>query len=248
MAKTAKKAQPARRAAPAKPKRTPAQIAATKRMLAARRKQVAAAGKTAARKTTTTAKAVAKKTTTAVTTTARKVAAVARTPINKQTARKAAQVVKHAAKKAKGHAMKKNGIIVRAVLPAAQGAGAAIAVDVAINKLPLPQNVKFGLLRHVVKGAAVLGTAMLLEKAGKKAMAQNVAIGGTAVVIAEAGLALMAQAGVNLGEVGALEEMNAAEVYGDEVAGIDYYEDGMGEVDDDVHLGETIDGEATKLF
>jgi len=67
---------------------------------------------------------------------------------------------------------------------AAIGAAGAIAVDVAMSKLPIPANLTSGPMLPAVKGAIAIGLGMLIGKFGKKrALGKQIAEGGLTVAI-----------------------------------------------------------------
>lgn len=67
---------------------------------------------------------------------------------------------------------------------AAIGAGGALAVDVALAKLPIPANLKAGPALPAVKGAISIGLGMLVSKfAKKRALGKALAEGGLTVAM-----------------------------------------------------------------
>jgi len=65
-----------------------------------------------------------------------------------------------------------------ALMPSAVAAGGAIGVDLVLGYLPIPENLKTGALRHVTRGAASVGVAMLAGLVAKPDTARQVLAGG----------------------------------------------------------------------
>lgn len=68
------------------------------------------------------------------------------------------------------------------------GAAGALAVDVAMQKLPIPANLKTGTAAPIVKGLVGIGIGMLVAKVGKnKALGHKLAQGAVTVSLYNAG-------------------------------------------------------------
>lgn len=74
-----------------------------------------------------------------------------------------------------------------ALVPAAIGAAGAIAVDVAMGYLPIPERFKTGPLRHVTNGLAAVGVGLASGFVLKPEQARQVMNGGLTVAIYKAG-------------------------------------------------------------
>lgn len=98
------------------------------------------------------------------------------------------------------------------------GALGALAVDVAMQKLPIPANLKTGQAAPIVKGLVGIGVGMLVAKLGKnKALGKQLAGGAVTVSLYTAGRQLLAP---TLGLAG----FNDGSLYG--------YNDGLLGIDD----------------
>lgn len=69
------------------------------------------------------------------------------------------------------------------VMGAVPGAVGALALDVVMGYLPLPANLKGGMLSYVVKGAAAVGLGMLASKVVKPATAAKMTEGALTVML-----------------------------------------------------------------
>lgn len=70
------------------------------------------------------------------------------------------------------------------VKTAAIGAVGALAVDIAMTKLPLPLNMQTGIMKNAAQGLVSIGIGMLVSKFGKnKSLGQNLAQGGLTIAI-----------------------------------------------------------------
>jgi hypothetical protein len=69
------------------------------------------------------------------------------------------------------------------LMPAAIGAGGALAVDLAIGNLPLPASMKTGAMLPMVRIAAALGVGMLVGMAGGEEAGSEAAAGGIIVTV-----------------------------------------------------------------
>lgn len=75
------------------------------------------------------------------------------------------------------------GLVHESLKPALIGALGALAIDVVVAKLPLPDSLKVGVIRYPVRAAGAIGLAMLAEKMGMRHdMAVSLARGGLTVV------------------------------------------------------------------
>ena len=74
-------------------------------------------------------------------------------------------------------------------MPAATAAAGAIGIDLLMGYLPLPETMKSGPMRYLVKGAAAIGIGMLLEnmKLVKPQTAQLFTTGALTVAMYDAG-------------------------------------------------------------
>ncbi|MDH5654201.1 MAG: hypothetical protein OEZ39_20280 [Gammaproteobacteria bacterium] len=145
------------------------------------------------------------------------------------------------------------------VIPAATAGAGAVVLDVGYGFLPIPENLKMGPMRHVVKGAAAIGLGMLAGMVVKKPTAEQLATGALTTVFHQAYRDLLAQFAPQIA-LGVYEtELQGLGVY-DESLGyvtppslIDNDEllemDGLGQYDEDVYgMGETYDMEEMEEF
>lgn len=72
------------------------------------------------------------------------------------------------------------------LIPAAQGAAGALALDLALGYLPIPENFKTGALRHVTKGLLAVGIGMGVEKLTSRAAGRAATLGALTVVLHDA--------------------------------------------------------------
>ncbi len=77
----------------------------------------------------------------------------------------------------------KGDIVNRIVMPSVMGATGALALDIAWGYLPIPMNLKTGMLRHVVKGAGAIALGYLTEMVATKATAEQMTRGAMTVVV-----------------------------------------------------------------
>ena len=73
------------------------------------------------------------------------------------------------------------GIINSMVMPAAIAGMGALSLDVAMGYVPLPENLKSGPLRHVVKGVGAIVLGMLVGKVTSKRTGDTMALGALTV-------------------------------------------------------------------
>lgn len=95
-----------------------------------------------------------------------------------------------------------SGLLHSQLIPAAQGAAGALALDLALGYLPLPDNLKTGVLRHFVKAGLAIGIGAVVEKVSTRAMGRAAATGALTVVLHDAIREQVVQhaPGVKLGE------------------------------------------------
>ena len=166
--------------------RSPAQKAATRRMVAANR----------ARRTGGVKRRVKRHHSA--------VAAYAPNPVRRSRARHAISRVKHHVRRYKRNPAGISGGISGMLMQSLQGAAGAIAVNTLLNYIPLPAMMKSGNVKYIAQGVA----GILLGVAGRKVMparlAANMAVGSLTVTLHDAikDLAGSMIPGVNLGGVG----------------------------------------------
>lgn len=118
--------------------------------------------------------------------------------------------------------------IVDQVKGAAVGALGAIAVDLAMSKLPIPATMKSGAMLHVAQGVVSLGLGMLVAKVGKnKKLGMQLAEGGLTVALYAAAKSAV---GDKLGLAG-------YEDLGDDLLGFQDLGDDLLGMDDDYSMG-----------
>lgn len=84
--------------------------------------------------------------------------------------------------------MSVKGIVNDAVMPAATAAAGAIGLDVMMGYLPIPDNLKTGPARYLVKGVGAIGLGMIAQAVGLKAStARAMTTGALTVALYEAG-------------------------------------------------------------
>ncbi len=79
------------------------------------------------------------------------------------------------------------GILKETVIPSAIAAGGALGLDVAMGYLPIPENLKTGPMRHLVKGAGAIGIGMLAAMFLKPKTAELITTGALTVTLHDAG-------------------------------------------------------------
>lgn len=141
------------------------------------------------------------------------------------------------------------GLIKNTVMPSATAAVGAIGLDIIMGYLPLPDALKTGPMRHVVKGAGAIGLGMLAANVVGRKTAEQFTAGAMTVVMYNAGRELASRFMPNL-PLGAYiddDSMEGLGYYGagaaldyDEPGSLmaydSYYDDdmaGMGYMDDD---------------
>lgn len=111
--------------------------------------------------------------------------------------------------------------ITNQLLPAVTAAGGALALDVMWAYVPLPENLKTGPMRHVVKAAGAIGLGMLAGMVMKKDTANQLATGALTVVLhgAMRDMASRFAPAIKLGDVGEFEVSEGVGEYVDESMG-----------------------------
>ena len=133
------------------------------------------------------------------------------------------------AQRARRRARTGGGMLNTLFIPAATQAGGALALDVAMGYLPIPENIKTGPMRYFVKAGVAVGLGMIAEKVGSKKLGRNIATG--ALTVAMHGVARetiqkqMPQ--IQLGEMDADIDLMGMGAYMDDGMGA-YMDDGMG--------------------
>ena len=162
----------------AKPKRTAAQKAATKKLIAFNkrsRKKPGPSRKRAAYTKVRTATASRPK--------RRKLAR----PTNKA-ATQAGRVLRR-----RRNPIKAKTLMNKTVMPAVTAASGALALDMAWAYLPIPANIKSGPMRHVAKGLGAVGLGMLASTVLSQKKADEMAMGALTVIFHQAARDLIAQ-------------------------------------------------------
>lgn len=75
------------------------------------------------------------------------------------------------------------GQVNQAMMPALQGAGGAIGLDLLMGFMPLPPALSTGMVRHLVKGVGAVGVGMLAGMVARPATARNMLQGSLTVVM-----------------------------------------------------------------
>lgn len=85
------------------------------------------------------------------------------------------------------------GLVQGTILPSVTAAAGAIGIDLLLGYLPLPDTMKTGPMRWLVKGAAAIGAGMLLEKMKvvKPSTAQMFVTGALTVTMYDAGKSMV---------------------------------------------------------
>jgi len=133
--------------------------------------------------------------------------------------------------------------IMGTVMPAATAASGALALDVVWGYAPIPENLKNGPLRHVVKAAGAIGLGMLAGMVVKKDTADRFATGALTVTIHSAMREMVAKAAPNV-RLGDADEFDDMGYYGSGVDPDDLgaYIDGMDGDDDFIGANDMDDG------
>ncbi len=90
------------------------------------------------------------------------------------------------------------GILKETVMPSAVAAGGAIGLDVMMGYLPLPENLKTGPMRHLVKGAGAIGMGMLAGMFLKAKTAELITTGALTVTLHDAAKEAMGRFATNV--------------------------------------------------
>lgn len=140
-----------------------------------------------------------------------------------------------------GRAMSLNKMLQRSLMPSVTAASGAIGLDLLMGFAPIPDALKTGPMRHLVKGAGAIGLGWLASMFVKPDMAQQFTTGALTVTIYSAGKEainrFMPTIGARLGDVGYYEtEMMGLGYAGagyspygleSEISGLGYYENEM---------------------
>lgn len=78
-------------------------------------------------------------------------------------------------------------VLQNTIMPAATAAGGAIGIDVLMGVLPLPENLKTGPMRNLVKGAAAIGLGIVAANFVKPKTAELFVNGAMTVIMYDAG-------------------------------------------------------------
>lgn len=84
-------------------------------------------------------------------------------------------------------------VLNQAVIPAAQSAAGAIALDLVWGYVPLPSNIKDGPMRHVAKGLGAIVIGRIAGQVINRKVGDNVAMGALTVTFHTAFRELLAQ-------------------------------------------------------
>lgn len=98
-------------------------------------------------------------------------------------------------------------IMKNTLMPSATAAGGALAVDLALGYIPLPDMLKTGPMRHVVKGVAAIGMGMLASIFVKPKTAELFATGAMTIAIYDASKEAIAQIAPEI-KMGAYDDMD----------------------------------------
>ncbi len=90
------------------------------------------------------------------------------------------------------------GLMNRNVMPAFQGGVGALGLDIIWGYMPIPANLKTGMLRHVVKGAGAIAMGWIAGNFVKPATATQLATGALTVVMHSAMRETVAQFAPNI--------------------------------------------------
>ncbi len=169
----------------AKAKRSAAQQRATRKMIAANRARAKAArGASRPKRRASSATPRAKSRATRRPTRAANPAPAVQTRKRRSTKRQAT-----AAGRVLRYRRRKNpvggigGFVKGALIPSAVGGAGALALDLAMNMLPLPATLKTGTMRPVVRVAGAIGLGMLASKVASRQVGGQVAAGALTVTL-----------------------------------------------------------------
>lgn len=150
-------------------RRTPAQKAATRKLVAMNKRR----GKPAKRRSPARAATPAKRR--------------RRNPIAAPAKRRRAYSASApAVRRRRRNPIKARGIMNTMITPAITAAGGALALDIAWAYAPIPENLKVGNLKHVAKAAGAVGMAMLAGQVVKQKTAEAMGVGALTVVFHDA--------------------------------------------------------------
>jgi len=90
------------------------------------------------------------------------------------------------------------GMLKDTIMPSAMAAGGAIGLDVVMGYLPIPENLKTGPMRHLVKGAGAIGLGMLAGMFLKPKTAELITTGALTVTLHAAGKEAMTRFAPNV--------------------------------------------------
>ena len=96
-------------------------------------------------------------------------------------------------------------IVGTTLIPSAIAAGGAIGLDVIMGYLPVPESLKTGPMRHLVKGAGAIGMGMLAGMFLKPKTAELITTGALTVVMHNAGKEMMQNFAPNV-KLGSVED------------------------------------------
>jgi len=114
-------------------------------------------------------------------------------------------------------------------MPALQGAGGALAVDLVTGYLPLPLSIKVSPARHLIKGVLAIGLGMVM----KGSLGQNMAKGALTVALHDASKEAIqiAAPSIQLGAEPTVADLQGIGYYNPAETGIGYYPGGMAGMD-----------------
>jgi len=129
------------------------------------------------------------------------------------------------------------GMMKETVIPSMTAAGGAIGLDVMMGYLPLPETMKTGPMRHLVKGAGAIGLGMLAGMFLKPKTAELITTGALTVTLHDAGKEAMQRFAPNVRMAGIDDELESLAYVSPG------YPVGVGEyLDTDSGMGEYVDG------
>lgn len=129
------------------------------------------------------------------------------------------------------------------LVPSAIGGAGALAVDVAMAMAPLPVAMKTGPMRPVVKIAAAVALGMIAGKVTSRRTGEQVAAGAITVTLYELARTMVAKTGV---AIPGLSEYVSA--YPDMGGGSDAPMPALGYVDSGMQVGEYVQGYETGVY
>jgi hypothetical protein len=90
------------------------------------------------------------------------------------------------------------GILQNTVLPSAIAAGGAIGLDIMMSYVPVPDTIKEGPMKHLVKGVGAIGMGMLASMFLKAKTAELITTGAMTVVMHSAGKEMLQKMAPNI--------------------------------------------------